>query len=88
MRITSPPIKFPCKYGMDFPSKVELIANHYSNEEEISKALNADTLHYLSVESLMESVPQEAGIGYCNACFTGNYPVEIDIHAHKFSIEE
>ena len=88
MRITSPPIKYPCKYGMDFPSKEELIANHYSNEEEISKALNADTLHYLSVESLMESVPQEPGTGYCNACFTGNYPVEIDIHANKFSTEE
>lgn len=88
MRITSPPITHPCKYGMDFPSREELIANHHKDEKEIAQALNADSLHYLSVEKLMESVPREEGIGYCNACFTGNYPVEIDLGAHKHSTEE
>ena len=88
MRITSPPITHPCKYGMDFPSKEELIANHHDSVEGISSYLNADSLHYLSVEKLMQSVPQEEGIGYCNACFTGEYPVEIDLNAHKLSTEE
>lgn len=88
LRITSPPITHPCKYGMDFPSREELIANHYSNEEEIGRALGVDSLHYLSVEKLMDSVPHDSGVGYCNACFTGNYPVEIDLGAGKLSTEE
>ncbi|MGE5481214.1 MAG: amidophosphoribosyltransferase [Chloroflexota bacterium] len=78
MRITSPPIISPCYYGMDFPSKEELIANHYDNEEQIGEAIGVDSLHYLSVEKLMESVPHDEGVGYCTACFTGNYPVEVE----------
>jgi len=88
MRITSPPITHPCQYGMDFPSHTELIANHHSNEEEIGKELGVDSLRYLSVEKLMESVPHSEGISYCNACFTGNYPVEIDKQVNKLSTEE
>jgi amidophosphoribosyltransferase len=78
MRITSPPIKYPCYYGMDFPSREELIANDYSNEEEIGIAIGVDTLKYLSIDKLIESVPFENGIGYCTACFTGDYPIEIE----------
>lgn len=78
MRITSPPIKYPCYYGMDFPSEEELIANYYKSEEEIGKAIGVDSLHYLSEEKLMESVPREEGIGYCTACFTGDYPIELE----------
>ena len=82
LRITAPPITHPCKYGMDFPSKTELIANHHANEEEIGKALGVDSLKYLSVKKLLESVPRKdkAGkeIGYCTACFTGHYPVPFD----------
>jgi amidophosphoribosyltransferase len=88
MRITSPPITHPCQYGMDFPSREELIANHHQEISGIASSLNADSLHYLSVEKLMQSVPQEEGIGYCNACFTGEYPVQIDLTAHKHSTEE
>jgi amidophosphoribosyltransferase len=88
MRITSPPIKHPCHYGMDFPSREELIANDYKNEKEIGKAIGVDSLHYLSIEKLLESVPQEKGIGYCTACFTGKYPVPIDENHHKLSTEE
>ena len=88
MRITSPPITHPCQYGMDFPSREELIANHHDEIRGIASSLNADSLHYLSVEKLMQSVPQEEGIGYCNACFTGEYPVQIDLTAHKHSAEE
>ena len=87
LRITSPPITHPCKYGMDFPSKSELIANHHANEEEIGNTLGVDSLKYLSVKKLLESVPHrdKAGnpIGYCTACFTGNYPVPFDDEAQE-----
>lgn len=88
VRITSPPITHPCKYGMDFPSREELIANSCENVQKIGEYLGVDSLHYLSVEKLMDSVPQEPGIEYCTACFTGNYPVPIDINVTKLSTEE
>ncbi|MEO6940184.1 MAG: amidophosphoribosyltransferase [Candidatus Kapaibacterium sp.] len=83
LRITAPPITHPCKYGMDFPSKGELVANEYGcDETKIGEALGVDSLKYLSIEKLLESVPHvdSAGrpVGYCTACFTGNYPVPID----------
>lgn len=89
MRVSSPPVTHPCKYGMDFPSREELIANHYDcDAEKIGEALGVDSLEYLSVEQLMRSVPQDEGVGYCDACFTGNYPIEIDLSAVKLSTEE
>lgn len=83
MRITSPPITHPCKYGMDFPSKGELIANDYNSDQlKIAQSLGVDTLRYLSVEKLLASVPHQSRNGkkieYCTACFTGEYPVAID----------
>lgn len=89
LRITSPPITHPCKYGMDFPSRDELIANQYHLDiEEIREALGVDSLRYLSIEGLLDAVPHENGEGYCTACFTGNYPVEIDSEANKLALEE
>lgn len=88
MKITSPPIKFPCHYGMDFPDREELIANHYPSEKEIGDAIGVDSLHYLSEEKLLESVPHEENIGYCTACFTGNYPIPIDKIHGKNAIED
>ncbi len=87
-RITSPPIKYPCHYGMDFPSREELIANYYEAEEDIGKAIGVDSLHYLSIEQLLDSVPKDEGIGYCTACFTGIYPIEIEENSNKFATEE
>lgn len=52
LRITSPPITSPCYYGMDFPSKEELIANHHDNQEQIGEYLGVDSMHYLSVDKL------------------------------------
>lgn len=84
LRITSPPIISPCYYGMDFPSKEELIANNCSNDiEKIREYLEVDSVEYLSLEQLHDSVPQgvnSAGekIGYCDACFSGNYPIPIE----------
>ncbi|MBI3587415.1 MAG: amidophosphoribosyltransferase [Ignavibacteriales bacterium] len=78
-RVTSPPIKFPCHYGMDFPSKEELIANRCnSNIDEIAKELGVDSLAYLSMDKLLEAAPNGNGTHYCTACFSGNYPVAID----------
>ena len=74
MRISCPPHKFPCFYGIDFPSKKELLANRYSTKE-IAKFLGADSVDYLSLKGMLNSVklPQER---YCAACFTGHYPVQ------------
>ncbi len=78
-RVTAPPIKYPCHYGMDFPSKEELIANQCNGDvEKIRQELGVDTLSYLSIENLLESVPTANGEGYCTACFSGSYPVAID----------
>jgi amidophosphoribosyltransferase len=88
LRITAPPITHPCKYGMDFPSKGELIANDYHCDEKlIGEALGVDSINYLSIDNLLASVPHKNSkgepISYCTACFTGNYPVEIDEIAEK-----
>jgi amidophosphoribosyltransferase len=87
LRVTAPPIRYPCKYGMDFPSRQELIANYYDSEEQIACALGADSLHYLSLEKLLLSVPHAPGVGYCTACFTGEYPVPIEPEADKYVTE-
>jgi amidophosphoribosyltransferase len=78
-RVTSPPIKYPCYYGMDFPSKGELIANRRQGDlEEIRKELGVDSIAYLSLEKLLEAAPKDEGRHYCTACFSGSYPVPID----------
>jgi amidophosphoribosyltransferase len=73
MRICSPPTTHPCFYGIDTPTRQELIAASHS-VDEIRRYLTADSLGYLSMTGLLESVP--GGIGkYCSACFDGDYPV-------------
>jgi len=85
VRVSSPPIISPCYYGMDFPSKKELIANNMSIEE-IRQFLECDSLAYLSVQGLLDSVSHEEG-GYCTACFTGDYPIPIEKKIGKFQHE-
>jgi len=79
MRISSPPVTHPCFYGIDTPTKEELIYNVMEGTiEEIREFIGADSLGYLSVEGMRESIcGKEVGKGYCDACFTGHYPVEI-----------
>ncbi len=72
IRIASPPVKFPCFYGINFSSRGELIATQHSLDE-IKRVLDVDSLHYLSIEGLLRSVNHENH--YCTACFTGDYPV-------------
>lgn len=86
-RVTSPVVISPCYYGMDFPSHEELLSSQFDNVDAIGEWLGVDSLAYLSVEGLMKAVktanprPQ----GYCNACFTANYPVPVE---HGVSKEE
>ncbi len=77
VRVSSPPIRYPCYYGMDFPSREELIAQE-RNVAEIREEIGVDSLGYLSVERLLESVPREEGQSYCTACFTGQYPIKVN----------
>lgn len=79
MRITSPPIIAPCYYGIDTPTKRELIAAN-KTVDEIRKYIGADSLGYLSLENLMESV--ENNNRFCSACFTDHYPTEVN-HEEK-----
>lgn len=72
IRISSPPVRFPCFYGVDFPSPGELVAARYEMDE-ITRRLDVDSLHYLSIDGLLRSVMQSDN--YCLACFNGQYPV-------------
>jgi amidophosphoribosyltransferase len=75
LRISCPPTMSPCYYGVDTPTKRELIAANQSIEE-IRQFVGADTLAYLSLENLMKSVDDD-GSDYCYACYTGRYPTHI-----------
>lgn len=83
VRISSPPVKSPCYYGMDFPTREELIANRMS-KEELCKEVGADSLEYLSIEGMLSAVPQD-NHGYCTACFSGRYPIEVDESKDKLT---
>ena len=85
VRISSPPITSPCYYGMDFPTKDELIANQMSIDE-IRAYIGADSLRYLSVDGLLKAVPHEHG-GYCTACFSGKYPILPEKIKSKYDLE-
>jgi amidophosphoribosyltransferase len=75
VRIASPPVKWPCFYGIDFATRDELLAGHCS-VEEIRTAIGADTLGYVSLDELIAATEQPAG-SLCRACFDGNYPVPV-----------
>lgn len=84
LRISSPMITHPCFYGMDFPSKEELVANKFmSNVEEIRKYLEVDTLEYLSIDEMLSAMIDHDATDFCTACFSGNYPIPI----HAFNKE-
>lgn len=74
MRVSCPPLKFPCFYGIDFPTKKELIASHHS-VEWIRNFINLDSLCYLSLEGMLEAMLLPKG-EFCTACFNGVYPVK------------
>ncbi len=78
-RVSSPPIMHPCYYGMDFPSENELFANQFDGDvERMREELNVDSLSYLSLEKLLDSVPVDEHRNYCTACFSGEYPTDVE----------
>ena len=75
LRISSPPTRWPCFYGIDTPTREELIASRHT-PEEIARYITADSLGYLTVEGLREAI---GGDGFCDACFSGEYPVPVEL---------
>jgi amidophosphoribosyltransferase len=83
MRVSSPPYKFPCYFGIDISSSAQLVASKYT-VDEICKMIGADSLGYLSLEGLLGIAP-EARCSFCTACFNSSYPMEVPEEGNKFS---
>jgi len=86
MRISCPPFKNPCYFGTDIDSRDKLIACRMS-VDEIAKEIGADSLGYLSVESVRKLAVPEAKCGFCDGCFTGNYPCAVPKEMPKDKFE-
>jgi amidophosphoribosyltransferase len=79
IRVCSPPVRFPCYFGIDTPHRRDLISNG-SSASELCAFLGADSLTFISVEGLLESLGPQRGVsrgGYCLGCFTGEYPIPV-----------
>ncbi len=90
MRISAPPIKHPCHYGIDMSTREEMIA-HGRTTKEVAAELGCDSLHYLSLAGVYEAVGAGAGgrASHCDACFTGEYPLAgSDGAAGKYALED
>ncbi len=85
IRVSSPPIRFPCFYGMDFPTQKELIAYNHT-VDEIRQYIEVDTLGYLSLEGLFASVPNTENV-FCSACFDGDYPILPETVSDKLKLK-
>jgi amidophosphoribosyltransferase len=87
MRISAPPIRHPCHYGIDMSTTQEMIA-HGRSEDEIAAELGCDSLRYLSLEGVYEAI-RSTPETHCDACFSGEYPLERTAAANgKFALEE
>ena len=86
MRVSCPPHCFPCHYGIDFPTRDELIASSRS-VEEIRQYIGLDSLAYLSLEGMVGAMPQPSD-NFCLACYSGHYPVVFSSKTNKFSLEK
>jgi amidophosphoribosyltransferase len=87
LRISAPPIRHPCHYGIDMSTREEMIA-HDRTVEEVAEELGADSLAYLSMDAVYEAIgtPREK---HCDACFTGDYPLGDPEAANgKFALED
>ena len=87
MRISAPPIKHPCHYGIDMSTREEMIA-HGRSTEEIATELGCDSLHYLSLDGIYEAIEADRST-HCDACFSGSYPLDGTGEANgKFALED
>jgi len=87
LRISSPPIRYPCHYGVDMSTSEEMVA-HGRTPEEVAEEVGADSLAYLTIEGVYEAVgtPRDR---HCDACFTGEYPIgRVEDANGKFALEE
>lgn len=85
LRVASPPIKYPCYFGIDFPDPSKLVAPTRTIEE-IRDYLEVDSLAYLSHEGMLACAKQAAD-DYCTACFSGNYPIQVTTPQDKLALE-
>jgi amidophosphoribosyltransferase len=85
LRVSSPPVRNPCFYGIDFPTSDELLASGRT-PHEIAQFLGVDSIGYLSVPGLLSCVSRPPA-DYCGACFTGRYPVPVGVHVGKYAME-
>ncbi|RKD23655.1 amidophosphoribosyltransferase [Caminicella sporogenes DSM 14501] len=86
VRVSSPPVKYSCYFGIDTPTRKQLIGATHS-VEEIRKAIGADSLGYLSVEGLLKSINMTSE-KLCTACFSGNYPMKVPESGNKYLFEK
>jgi len=86
MRVSCPPLKFPCFYGIDFPTKKELVASKH-DIAWIRDFIGADSLEYLSLEGMLSSMPCPKE-NFCTACFTGKYPINHTSNLSKDILEK
>ncbi len=84
-RVSSPPVKFPCHFGIDTPSRDQLVGAT-KTLEEIREMIGADSLKFLTEESMMKAAGGDKG--FCSACFNGNYPMEVPLDSTKFKFEK
>ena len=87
MRVSSPPFRYPCFFGTDVDSQENLIACKFNTVEEIANEIGVDSLGYLSVDATNQ-LADKACCGFCNGCFTGDYPVEVPKEQTKDKFEE
>lgn len=85
VRVSCPPHRFPCHYGIDFPNRKELLANKYTNAE-IAEYLGADSVGYLDVDGMIRATTVNPH-NFCLACFTGDYPIKYSAETDKFIME-
>jgi len=85
MRVSCPPIRHPCFYGVDFPTREELLANN-RNLEQIKEFLEVDSVGYMSLEGLLSCAVLPAE-NYCTACWGGKYKIPVDMVVNKFAME-
>ena len=85
VRIASPPVRWPCFYGLDFGTRAELIASS-SDVDDVRRSIGADSLGYISLDSLIAATEQPRN-RLCTACFTGEYPIAIPDQVGKHVLE-
>jgi len=86
LRVSCPPHRFPCFYGIDFPDKKDLLANQMS-PEKIAKYLGVDSIGYLDVDGMIRATHNKRS-EFCTGCFTGDYPVHFDSRLDKLILEQ